>query len=165
MTDDDRLERLDYYTLLGVGADVPTEAIKRAFHQFARKYHPDRFAGAAAEKRARAAQIYRRGAEGYRVITDPALKREYDAGLKEGRLRHDLAPPRRRAAKAAGAGTAEPAPPSPKALPFAHEADEALAAGDLRRAKLNLQIALRHDPRHVGLREKLREVEGRMKRR
>jgi curved DNA-binding protein CbpA len=83
----DRLDLLDYYTLLGVPEDANAHQIKLAFRTFARKYHPDRHAGGSPAKVARATQIYQRGSEAMQVLTDPALRRAYDAALAEGELR------------------------------------------------------------------------------
>ncbi|MFW6050778.1 MAG: DnaJ domain-containing protein [Myxococcota bacterium] len=85
--DDDRLDQLDYYALLGIDDGANVEQIKQAFRRFARTYHPDRFAGQAPAKVARATQIYRRGSEAMQVLTDPALRRAYDALLAKGELR------------------------------------------------------------------------------
>lgn len=84
---DDRLERLDYYTLLQVADEANVEQIKQAFRRFARSYHPDRFAGQSQAKIARATEIYRRGSEAMQVLTDPKLRAAYDAMLQQGRLR------------------------------------------------------------------------------
>lgn len=85
---DARLEQLDYYTLLGVDDADDVAVIKRAFKKFARKYHPDRFAGAPTEKRERAAAIYRRGSEAYQVLTDEIAREAYDDILAQhGRTR------------------------------------------------------------------------------
>jgi curved DNA-binding protein CbpA len=80
----DTLDQLDYYTLLGIDASAGEDAVRRAFRKFARKYHPDRFAGAPAEKRERANEIYRRGSEGLQVLCDPDARRLYDVALKKG---------------------------------------------------------------------------------
>ena len=57
MADDDRLDQLDYYTLLGAKRDASLDEIKAAFRVFARRYHPDRHAGGSEEKVARATRI------------------------------------------------------------------------------------------------------------
>ena len=86
-TDRDPLDRLDYYTLLGVSRDAEVDEIRSAFRRFARKYHPDRYAGASEDKRARANAIYRRGSEAVSVLAEPAARSAYDAMLAKGTLR------------------------------------------------------------------------------
>ena len=91
-----KLDKLDYYALLKVPRDAPADDVQRAFHRFAAKYHPDKHVaeGASATKQERANEVYRRGAEAYRVLCDPERRRIYDAGLAEGRKRYDAnAPP------------------------------------------------------------------------
>jgi curved DNA-binding protein CbpA len=83
----DRLDLLDYYTLLGVAEDANAHQIKLAFRTFARKYHPDRHAAGPPERIARATQIYQRGSEAMQVLTDPTLRRGYDAAHARGALR------------------------------------------------------------------------------
>jgi curved DNA-binding protein CbpA len=84
MAGDPQLDRLNYYELLGVKRDASPADVKKAFRAFARRYHPDRFSGAPAEKRERATRIYRRGAEGLQVLVDPAARQLYDIALKKG---------------------------------------------------------------------------------
>jgi curved DNA-binding protein CbpA len=86
---DDPLDRLDYYSLLEIDETATADAVRRAFHVFAAKYHPDRHAGAPLETRERAAQIYRRGAEAYRVLCDRDQRRLYDEQRTRGRVRFD----------------------------------------------------------------------------
>ena len=62
------LDQLDYYALLEVEDDATMREIKSAFRKFARKFHPDRFAGSNEAKIERAAQIYRRGSEAFQVL-------------------------------------------------------------------------------------------------
>ena len=50
----DQLDKLDYYTLLGVESDATTDEIKRAFRKFALRYHPDRHVESGPEAVARA---------------------------------------------------------------------------------------------------------------
>lgn len=84
---DDPLEELDYYTLLGVAEDIPVSELKTAFRRFARKYHPDRFAGASTDKVERAARIYRRGSEAFQVLSNDSDRKLYDRLLHAGKMR------------------------------------------------------------------------------
>lgn len=151
----DRLDQLDYYTLLGVEPGASSDQISEAFHQFARKYHPDRFAAAPAEKRARAAQIFRRGTEAFGVLKSPEKRRRYDEGLRQGKLRFDRSEEQRgRAPAAARKAAALPA----RARPFVAQAKQALKRGDTANAKLNLKIALSHAPGHPDIERELAEL-------
>lgn len=154
-----RLDELDYYTLLGVTADASVPEIKEGFRAFALRHHPDRFAGdegAAAE----ASRIYRRGTEAYRVLTHPQQRRRYDEQYKQGKLRLD---PQITSSSSRPSGrSGGPDAVHARARPFLARADQALAAGDLKQAKLNYQVALQHDPGSELLRQRLAEVESRL---
>lgn len=153
----DQLDALSYYDLLQVDPRAGADEVRRAFHEFARRYHPDRFAGEAPEKIDRAAQIYRRGAEGYRVLTDPAERKRYDAGLGGGHLRIAEPPPPTRpgASLTPSASTVR----SVKARPLWQKAKEQLAAGDLKGARLHAKLALGHEPESAVLQQLLAEIE------
>ncbi len=84
---DDQLDKLDYYTLLGLEPAADGATVRRAFRAFAVKYHPDRFATDAPQNVERATAIYRRGSEALEVLTDPVARQAYDAGLARGELR------------------------------------------------------------------------------
>lgn len=151
--DDDPLDKLDYYTLLRIEDTANADDVQRAFHDFAMRYHPDRYAGSEAEKRGRAAAIYRRGAEAYRVLTDMEQRRRYDEGLRKGTLRYEEPTP----------GTVRPPPgglevKTLRARPFLQKALEQIKTGDLKGAKLNLTLALNHEPDNAPLKAKLEEV-------
>jgi len=158
---EDRLDQLDYYTLLRIEPGASADEIRDAFHRFALRYHPDRFVTAAEEKRLRAGQIYRRGAEAYRVLTNHEARRRYDAGLGDGKLR--LEPEARRFTDRAPSSNRLTVR-SPRARPFATKALQAFRAGEYRTAKLNLQMALRHEPGNALLEARLAEVEERLAR-
>jgi curved DNA-binding protein CbpA len=159
----DPLEQLDYYTLLQVPDDASADQIRAGFHRFAAKYHPDRFAGAGAEpaKIERAAQIYRRGTEAYKVLTNPQRRKLYDAGLAEGRVRYDPAAP-----PPAGPVVMHKWPiqvKSPMARPFAVKAEQLYKAGDWGNAKTNLKLALAKDKGNAQLEALLADVDERLK--
>ena len=158
----DRLDQLDYYTLLRVADDASVDAIQKAFHEFALRYHPDRFSGAPEEKRVRAAQIFRRGAEGYRVLTNPESRRRYDEAMTKGKLRLTAEDQRqdeiRRTSSSKNLGVR-----SPRARPFATKALQAYKKGDYKTAKLNLKMALQHEPENALLTARLADVEKRLR--
>jgi curved DNA-binding protein CbpA len=158
----DPLEALDYYSLLQIEQDATADQVRRAFHDFAAKYHPDKFLRAGAEKAhvERAAQIYRRGAEAYKVLTDHKRRKAYDAQLAQGKMRYDA--------------NQEPPPPpvatgawpirvkNPMARPFATKAEQAFKAADWGNAKVNLKMALSKDTGNQQIAALLAEVEQKM---
>lgn len=150
---DDRLEKLDYYTLLGVESFASVDEIRQAFHLFALKFHPDNHATGPAEKRERASQIYRRGAEAYRTLLSAELRARYDNGLERGQLR--LLSEDTPSVGVQRAATQ----PSRKAQPFYRKALQALKAGDTQTATLNLRIARGHDPECQVILDKLAEMD------
>jgi curved DNA-binding protein CbpA len=159
----DPLEELDYYALLSVDPAVNADAIRRAFHVFAAKYHPDNFIASAADsgKIERAAQIYRRGAEAYKVLTDPRRRKLYDAQLANGQLRFDAL-----AAPPVDLSTAAKWPikvKSPMARPFATKAEQAFKAGEWGNAKVNLKLALSKDAGNEQILRLLAELEEKLK--
>ncbi|AKF06276.1 J domain-containing protein [Sandaracinus amylolyticus] len=167
MSTDDRLDQLDYYTLLGVARDASAEDVKRAFRAFARRYHPDRFAGQDGEKVARATRIYRRGSEAVQTLSDPTARRAYDAVLAKGelRLKSDARAPVEPAPKATRREP-EPAKPtlqSPTARAFFTKAQDAARAGDLQTAWRQIKAAMQHEPGSPILEQALLKIERAMR--
>jgi len=158
---DDRLDHLDYYELLRVAPTASADDVRRAFHEFAMRYHPDRYAGAPAEKLERASQIYRRGAEAYRVLASPEQRARYDKLLATGRLRYEDPSASEERASKRPPGTLEVK--SLKARPFLQKALEAEKRGDLANAKLNFGMALQHEQDNAALKERLDAVTAKLK--
>ena len=167
---DDRLDQLDYYTLLGVARGAGVDDVKRAFRTFARRFHPDRHAGAEPEKIARATRIYRRGSEAVQTLTDLDARRAYDAGLAKGELRLKSAaraaprdqpaqPATRTAAAAPARAAAAPTISSPSARAFFTKAQEAARAGDLKTARRHLQGAIAQEPGNPLLEQALIKID------
>jgi len=152
-----RLDELDYYALFGLTQGATVDAVKAGFRAFARRYHPDRYAGDPARV-AEATRIYLRATEAYRVLTQPEQRRIYDACLRQGQLR--MQPLGAAASQRPGQKSGRPDGVLARARPFVARAEQALSAGDLKQARLNYQIALQHDPDNSKLRHKLGEVEG-----
>ena len=66
-------EKRDYYEVLGVPKDADDAAIKRAYRQLAKKYHPDMNPG---DKEAEAK--FKEASEAYAVLSDADKRRQYD---------------------------------------------------------------------------------------
>jgi molecular chaperone DnaJ len=65
----------ELYKTLGVSKKATDEEIKKAYRKLARKYHPDRNSGDAA-----AEEKFKEVSAAYDVLSDPAKRKEYDAG-------------------------------------------------------------------------------------
>lgn len=71
---------VDYYKVLGVGRDASASAIKKAYHQMALKYHPDKNA----DNREAAEQKFKQVSEAYDVLSDENKRKIYDKFGEEG---------------------------------------------------------------------------------
>lgn len=69
-----------YYDCLEVPASADPSLIKRRYYVLARKYHPDKVGKEDHE----AADKFKEVAEAYQVLSDPALRKKYDAEGREG---------------------------------------------------------------------------------
>jgi curved DNA-binding protein CbpA len=156
MADDtrDTIDELDYYALLEIEPEASESDIKEAFHAFARKYHPDQYpAGTALADRA--ARIYRRGTEAYRVLTRPQARELYDRARAE-----TSSPPESRPAPKKDRARESLRPPAIAAErdPLEREADKAIGLGNYLLAKRFLISALQLNPDNEELQAKFRVV-------
>ena len=150
----------DYYQVLGIIQTASSDQIRSAFHRFAKVHHPDNFIDSP-EDSERHTLFYQLGSEAYRVLLDPAKRRLYDEGLKDGhvRYREDRIRETKRTMKPPGGVMVR----SSKARAFLTRAHRAIKSEDWAQAKLNLKMALQHEPDNVELTAKLAEVEARAK--
>lgn len=161
------IDRLTYYEIFGVDRAATADDIRDAFHAFSDTFHPDRHVTRPDEERWGIATIFKRGTEAYMVLSDPLLRSRYDAQIESQTIE---APPRLQIglsrppqAHSMGPPKLEDAVKSPVARPFARRAEELVAAGDYRQAKLQLVMANHMDPDNAALEEALREVEAKLK--
>jgi len=139
------LDQASYYELLDVPEHADGGAIKAAFHQFALAFHPDGHLDRGPEVLAVAQEVFQRGAEAYRVLSDPELRGRYNLELAKGQLRLD----------ARGGAAARRASSAVKSLDelcrsaaaklCAQRADQLISTGNLREARNELKMAIYHD--------------------
>ena len=67
-------DKRDYYEVLGVPKDADDAAIKKAYRQLAKKYHPDMNPG---DKEAEIK--FKEASEAYAVLSDAEKRRQYDS--------------------------------------------------------------------------------------
>lgn len=83
------LDKVDYYQLLGVEPAAPAGMVKNAYYARAMELHPDRFLTIEDERlRLRIYEVFKRVSEAFKVLGDPALRVEYDQGLRIDRQRY-----------------------------------------------------------------------------
>ena len=78
-----RLDELDYYALLGIDRDAAPAAVKRAYLDAAKRFHPDALAraGLDRETREKAGRVFAAIGKAHAVLADPKRRRSYDASL------------------------------------------------------------------------------------
>ena len=149
------LERRSYYDILRAPRDCTAVAIKSAFHDFARLYHPDCHVSSSSDAVLLAAEIYRRGVEAYRCLLRSASRAQYDAALSRGQLRLEAShpspppPPLR---------TLETIATSPRGRHHAKKADRLIAVGNLEEARVQLTCAYQCEPDNHELAERIQAL-------
>lgn len=147
------LDAYSYYELLNLQADAPFDEIRRAFHRMAMSMHPDRHRmNPDQELRDKLYAVYKRITEGYRVLSDDAARRDYDAGLARGERRF-VKRERPRFKRS------EDALQNPNAKKFFRMAEGFERKGDLKNARINYKFALDMEGESEMLTAKLAELE------
>lgn len=150
------LDELDYYELLQVERGAEGSAIKRAYHESSRSFHPDANRHLPGEVFEDARRIAMRISEAYAVLRDPRRRRAYDQRLDAGsEVRIQLTEARAEAGREAAE---ERAGRTAQGRQFFKLAEAALARRDLVGAANNLQTALTFEPDNTVFREKLAKV-------
>ena len=90
---------MDYYDVLDVSRTATFIEIKSAYHDLARRFHPDRFHKGETELRRRIDSGFARIAQAYETLSDPSSRAAYDAKemSKSRQGRRESAPPAQRA--------------------------------------------------------------------
>jgi len=149
------LDASTYYELLGLLEIADDAAVKIAFHEFALAFHPDVHTDYDPHTADVARRVFQRGAEAYRVLSNPALRPRYDLALAKGQLRLGGSEVPRVANVGVGAKSLDELCLTASARRFAERADELISQGDLAGAKRELLLALREDGENPELAERL----------
>jgi curved DNA-binding protein CbpA len=152
------LEDSSYYELLGVLELADAAAIQAAFHEFALAFHPDVHRSAEADVAAMADRVFRRGAEAYRVLSNPTLRAEYDLALARGQLR--LVEGAARGRTPGALRSLEDLCRTPAARLSARKADQQIGEGNLREARRLLREAIAQDGDNPELEGRLEALDG-----
>ena len=97
--------------MLGVAPDATADAVKKAYRQLARKYHPD------VSKEADAAARMSEVNEAYAVLSDPERRAAYDAVGQGRRQGEAFTPPPKISSKMPPKASAKPPPAKPPPMP------------------------------------------------
>jgi curved DNA-binding protein CbpA len=147
------LPTLSYYAILRLEPQASAAQVKRAFHSFALRCHPDRYVDEGPEVAKAAAEVFKRGVEAYNVLSKPDLRQKYDKALHAGKLRLDLE-----------AVASAPPPPqrtlidicsTPKGKKFAAKAQTLIEMGKLEEARVQVVNATQEEPFNEELKERL----------
>ncbi len=75
---------VSHYETLDVAPTASYDKIRQAYHDCARRWHPDRFVEAESEAAETAELAMRQANEAWRVLGDEVRRRDYDRGLRGG---------------------------------------------------------------------------------
>lgn len=145
------LEHYSYYQLLNLDPGAGPDEIRKAFHRMALSLHPDRYhSGGDSALRRQVYTIYKRIAEGYRVLMDDQQRREYDGALAKGQKRllkteRPQTGPRGRETEIGNA----------QARKFFLLGRDAERRGDHKGARMNYKFALDLEGEHPLIKERL----------
>jgi curved DNA-binding protein CbpA len=163
-----RLKR-PYHEVLGVPASADVKAVKRAYFELSKEYHPDRyFRRNIGPFALRLERIFKRIVEAYELLSDPATRAEVQRAAAE--------PPPPAASPAAEKAAAEPRKKLPplhlhgpqlralaerkaKAKGFFESGMAAFREGRWREAAASVRLAIAFDPWNEAVKEAFAEVQ------
>jgi DnaJ-class molecular chaperone len=152
------IDRVDYYRLLKLEPGATSEAVRTAYHDARRRFHPDAYLAQTEDVRTAVDVIARRITEGYLVLRDRTRRAAYDSALSSGQLRYS---PELEQEKRTEADAARGTTPNGKRYFGLHL--EAERSGDLVKAHAHLKTALTFEPKNAALRAKLDALDAQLK--
>lgn len=161
------LDSLDYFQVLKLEPNATPAEIKKAFYSESRAFHPDRFfkMGDSIIKD-RVNVLYKRITEAYHVLRDDTRRRTYVADLagpdRAARLRFSESS-ETESKHAARREAQESIGTHPKGRQFFQTAMVDAEAERFAGAERNLKMALTYEPQNALYKEKLLEVQAKLK--
>jgi len=152
------IDRVDYYRLLKLEPGATSEALRSAYHDARRRFHPDAYLAQSDDVRDAVDVIARRITEGYLVLRDRTRRAAYDSALSSGQVRYN---PELEQEKKVEADAARGTTPNGKRYYTLHL--EAERAGDAVKAHANLKTALTFEPKNAAFKAKLEALEAELK--
>ncbi|RMF15162.1 MAG: J domain-containing protein [Candidatus Dadabacteria bacterium] len=154
-----KMERLDYYQILGVNADADEADIRKAFYARSRKYHPDRYNYVTdAAFRELVTRVFKQISEAYNMLKDPALRKFYDQALAEDRAANLRMRPQDAQEKAQKKEYDGGSGPGAK---YYKLAKQAFVARDMTSARNNIKLALTMEPGNEHFQALQQDIEAR----
>lgn len=156
------LDELDYYQVLEIPRDAPGSAVRAAYHQISRCFHPDANRTLDPELRDDVERIARRVTEAYSVLRDPRRRRVYDQRLaRDGDKTPGLRVPLVEAQTQAGREAEAERGRTPNGRRYFALAEADRQRGDYASAERHLKLALTFEPDNALFRTRLHEVQSR----
>ncbi len=160
------LDAKDYFELLGLPPSSAPAAIKAAFYQLSRVYHPDRFFQLDDDvAKEDINSIYKRVTEAYYVLRDDRKRKKYVADIngpeRAQKLRFTDAS-ETEAKQVAKKEAEEQIGVHPKGRQFWAEAQKSLSRDDIDGAARNLKMALTYEPSNPRYKEEMAKVQARL---
>jgi DnaJ-class molecular chaperone len=152
------IDRVDYYRLLKLEPGANADALRSAYHDARRRFHPDAYLAQPEDVRDAVDVIARRITEGYMVLRDRTRRAAYDSALSTGQLRYN---PELEQEKRTEADAARGTTPNGKRYFNLYLEEE--RAGDVVKAHAHLKTAVMFEPKNSALRAKLDAVEAQLK--
>ena len=149
------VDELDYYQILKIEPGVSRTAIKQAYYDSSRLFHPDSNRNLAPDLRAQCERISKRITEAYCVLRDPRWRSAYDDRIsKGGEIRMQLADATTEHKRARDE---ELRGKTPEGRQFFQLALQDADRGNIKSAIQKLQMALTFEPASEGFKEQLAE--------
>ncbi|MFO0726979.1 MAG: DnaJ domain-containing protein [Myxococcota bacterium] len=158
-----RLDKLDYFEILGVTADADMTAIKNQYHALQRTYHPDTFYQSPDTNLRQAVfLIAKRVAEAYVILRDSERRKKYAKDIqgpeRDKKLRFtDETEHEARKEKEQELGK------TTQGRQLVQKALASIKKGDLAAAERDLKTALLFEKDNAGIKQRLTELQAQLK--